>query len=159
MAKADLTAQRLRELLDYDPLTGEVRWRNRPGVLAGNLEPNGYISICIDLHREKAHRLAWVYMTGARPKGLIDHIDGDPSNNRWINLRDASHAVNIQNQRKAHKDNASGLLGVSLHKEGRWRAQIRCGSTRRSLGIYPTPEAAHAAYLAAKRAMHPGCTI
>ena len=159
MAAKTVPALRVRELIDYDPLTGVLRWRRRLGKTAGNLDPRGYVSICIDRCREKAHRLAWVYMTGAYPDGDIDHIDGDPSNNRWNNLRDVPHATNSQNQRKGHKGSVSGLLGVYRHSNGKWRAQICYGATRLSLGVFEKPEDAHQAYLAAKRDLHEGCTI
>lgn len=165
MAAADVTAARLRELLDYDPLTGVIRWRvnrrrARAGDVAGSAYPSGYIRIKIDSQEYLAHRLCWLYVTGAWPSGQIDHRDGNRSNNRFANLRDATRSVNTQNQRRAQSSNRSGLLGVR-RCNSRWRATIRIpGEERqRHLGVFDTKEEAHAAYLVSKRRWHPGSTL
>jgi hypothetical protein len=65
----------------------------------------------------------------------------------------------MQNKHKARRDNKCGLLGVVAHAGGTWRARIRANGVTHHVGLYPTPEAAHEAYLEAKRRLHPGCTI
>lgn len=165
MATANLTAARLRELLSYDPQTGELRRRvpaggQKVGDLAGSITRRGYRLVNIDGHRVMAHRLAWLYMTGEHPSGVIDHKDGDSLNNRFDNLRDVTQAVNLQNQRKPRSPNRSGVLGVWFDKRrGTWQSDIGFDGKRIRLGAFKTIEDAQAAYIAAKRKYHPGCTI
>ena len=152
MAKADLTAARLRELLEYSPETGEFRWRiyrshrARKGAFAGH--KTDYARISVDSSEFLAHRLAWLYMTGEWPENLIDHIDGNPFNNSWENLRDVSPSANLENQRR-HS------LGVSWHtKRKKFVAQIKYGGKNRMIGRFDSFEAAKTAYLDAKNKHH-----
>jgi hypothetical protein len=156
---------RLIELFDYDSLTGHFHWRGgrsgvTPGMIAGNMNGDKYIQITIDQRPYMAHRLAWVYVEGVWPSGQIDHINGIRWDNRYSNLRDVPEVVNHQN-RQAKANNYSGLLGVSWYaNRQKWGASIKPpGAKRKHLGLFPTKEEAHAAYLAAKRVMHEGCTI
>lgn len=163
MAKHDLTAKRLRELLVYNEETGVFTWRigrprARAGAIAGGFGCEGYWRISVDWRQQLAHRLAWLYVNGSWPEGDIDHRDGCRTNNAISNLRDVPRFVNLQNQRKARSDNKSGFLGVHAH-QGRWRAKIRVNGKNCDLGCHDTPELAHEAYLAAKRVYHAGCTI
>lgn len=84
---------------------------------------------------------------GAECEGsLVDHRDHNGLNNRRFNLRPATYAQNNHNARR-RSDNTSGLKGVCWHtKTGKWVAQIQSGGRRRHLGLFTTPEAAHAAY-------------
>jgi len=163
-----LTQQRLKALLHYDEREGMFTWlvatngRRFVGERAGNLNPNGYIQIKVDRVLYRAHRLAWLYMTGVwPPEEQIDHINGIRSDNRWCNMRNVSRAINNQNQRRAPKRNKStGLLGVSQRNpEAGYQARIRHQRKEKRLGTFPTAEMAHQAYLSAKRSLHPGCTI
>lgn len=98
---ADLPRERLLEVLSYDPGTGIFHWRpgtRREGFVAGTIVSEGYISIGIDRRCYKAHRLAWLYFHGIWPSAVVDHIDGDTSNNRIENLRDVTHAQNGLNR-------------------------------------------------------------
>lgn len=167
MATVNLTAQRLRELVHYDPETGAFTWaKGRPGCgygkSAGSFDSSdGYWRMRCDGTTYKAHRLAWLYMTGEWPLQQVDHMDGNRANNRFANLRQASHSANQQNQRAAPISNKScGLLGVTLHKPtGKWYSQIRFGGKRKYLGSFATAELAHEAYCEAKRMHHEGCLI
>ena len=155
--------QRLRELLDYDAETGRFVWRQankrvKAGAVAGYVGNDGYVRIRASGTRFLAHRLAWFYVHGTWPTGEIDHINGDRSDNRIANLRDVSRLTNRQNMRRAQADNRSGLLGVSL-ANNRCKASIRSGGKNHHLGYFASPEAAHAAYVAAKRQTHEGCTL
>jgi hypothetical protein len=166
MAKPILSAERLRELLYYDPAAGIFTWRvsrawhTKPGDVAATLNDQGYALIKIDQRLYRAHRLAWLYVTGDWPKDEIDHINGVRLDNRIENLRDVRGQVNRQNHRSACSDSASGVYGVSKDKRRNgWYAQISVNNKNRRIGSYPTREEAHAAYLAAKRRLHEGCTI
>jgi hypothetical protein len=164
MAASDLTAARVRELLHYDPETGQFVWlissspNCKPGQVAGTTTAKGYRQIRVDGTTYLAHRLAWLHATGAWPQGHIDHINGITTDNRMVNLRDVSHSVNMQNTRRASRNSQSGVLGVSpLGK--RWIAKIRVDGADVFLGSFATIEAAAEAYLSCKRQRHEGCTI
>lgn len=166
MATTDLTAQRLRELLSYDPETGAFTRlvstcnRVKVGDVAGTLHHEGYIHIRVGGVIRRAHRLAWLYMMGQWPADEIDHINGRRSDNRWANLRDVSKRNNLENQRRAQAGNKSGLLGVDYRANlGKWTAQIQVNGKKRHLGTFDTPELAHAAYTEAKRELHAGSTL
>ncbi len=158
-----LTAEQLREVLDYDPETGEFRWKSnkkghKSGHIAGNLQRNGYRRIKVDGKKYLAHRLAWLWMTGMWPPNQIDHINGDRSGNRFMNLRLADNTFNMQNQRKAMSNNYSGLLGV-WPNHGKWQAGVRVMGKLVHLGTFDCPEKAHHAYLTTKRELHEGNTL
>jgi hypothetical protein len=158
-----LTAERLREVLHYNPETGVFTWRvtssNRAlaGSVAGAIDGHGYQLIGVDRVRQRANRLAWLYMTGEWPEYFVDHIDGDALNNRWENLRHATNAENMQNRRKPRSDKKNGkLLGTCFHAlSGKWGARIRANNAIRSLGYFDTEAEAHAAYMRAKGVYHP----
>lgn len=118
----------------------------RPGaVYAMRTDRTGPCSRAVYMHR--------VIM--GNPSGVeIDHKDCDGLNNRRTNLREATRAQNLQNQRLTRK-NRSGFKGVSLDQaSGKWRARINADNNDRSLGYFDTPEAAHAAYTKASAIMH-----
>lgn len=161
-----ITAERLRERLDYNSGTGVFTWKVRgsaragPGEVAGTVDSRGYLVIGVDGKQRSAHRLAWLYFYGVWPERQIDHKDGDRLNNSIANLRDIAGALNRQNQRNPRSNNTSGFLGVSpCKKTGRWLAHIGIDGRSRYVGRYDTREEAHEAYLEAKRRLHPACTI
>lgn len=162
--EASFSAERLREMLHYCQESGCFTWLARPnkkikaGVVAGSKRPEGRILIGVLGREYLAHRLAWLYVYGKWPAGVIDHIDGDPGNNSLVNLRDVSKTVNQQNQRRAHSRSTHGFMGVRRNRK-RWQALISVDGKIRHLGTFDTPELAHFAYLDAKRLLHVGCTI
>ena len=97
--------------------------------------------------------------TGAWPKGDIDHINGKRDDNRIANLRDVPRAVNRQNVLRARADNRVGLIGVKASRNGTYEARIGVNGKYLHLGTYRTAEAAHAAYVSAKRQHHIGNTL
>lgn len=127
-----ITAERLRQILKYDPETGNFTWLIRKGrnrvYVAGTPSVERYVVIMVDGVVYQAHRLAWLYMTGEWPKGYIDHINGTRNDNRFANLRDATGSQNQAN-RGANKNSKSGHKGVRFHqKSGKWVAEIQIGS-------------------------------
>lgn len=90
------------------------------------------------------HRLAWFYVHGRWPQQQIDHINGDPHDNRIANLREATVEQNRRNVRLSTK-NKFGLKGVTIQK-GRYKAQIRFAGKHINIGLFDSPEEAHAAY-------------
>lgn len=165
MAARNLTLERLHELLHYEPSTGIFRWkdsRNRrvnPGDIAGSSHSERYVVIRIDGKSYKAHRLAWFYMTGTFPPEETDHKNGIRWDNSYDNLRLASKTINQQNRREAQKGSGSGVLGVFPRKNGKFRAAIAVNGKRKCIGTFETKELAYAAYIQAKRRLHPSCTI
>ena len=138
-----------RELLEYDPATGEIRWiefRNGnalQGALAGTVH-NGRRRIEINHKAYLAHRLAYFLHTGEQPPRFLDHKDGDALNNRFSNLRPASRRQNNQN-RKLHSNNSTGYRGV-MARDGKFIARIGVDGVKKSLGRFDTAEAASAVY-------------
>jgi hypothetical protein len=148
-----LNFNRLREALAYDPETGIFTWRVRAsknthiGEVAGCPRPNaGYIRISLDGAMHYAHRLAWGYVYGAWPEGQIDHINGVRADNRISNLRSVSSSTNNHNLHKKPA-NSTGYTGVRKLPNGRYSATI----CHKHLGVFDTPDQAHAAYLVAKQ--------
>jgi hypothetical protein len=141
-----LTAERLRELLNYDPLTGVFSWRvngrGRSGVgtVAGGSN-HKYKRIAIDKKEYFVHRLAWLYVHGCWPTEDIDHINGDPSDNRIANLREATPSQNVMCARRAPRGR-TGYRGVFLHHTGKFFSRIG----GRHLGVFETTEQAASAY-------------
>jgi hypothetical protein len=162
---SELSFDESRRLFDYFPDTGEIRrkvsmGRSRMGSLAGSKNSDGYLQIKVFYRTYKIHRLAWLMFYGKWPDGEIDHINGDRTDNRIVNLRDVPKSVNQQNQMKPQVTNTSGYLGVSWHKKDcKWRVSIRVSGKPKHLGFFATPEEAHAAYVKAKRQFHKGNTL
>lgn len=152
--------ERLRPILAYDPETGIFTWRvtcggrAKVGSVAGGKDAYGYMRIGVFGVRYKSHRLAWLFTYGDWPPDQIDHVNCEPGDNRLANLRAATQIQNSQNRRR--QQGANPFLGVCWHKQtGSWSAQIKANGRKKHLGSHATPEAAHAAYLEAKRALHP----
>ena len=166
-----ITVDRLRELLHYDPETGVFTRRvdvmcgrhmkqfaARAGDVAGSPSSDGRLQIRLDKHNYKAHQLAWLYVHGEWPPSEVDHKDTDPMNNRIDNLRLATRRINNQNLRQAQKNNRLGILGVKAQYR-KFVAQITINGKNTYLGMFDTADAAHEAYLTAKRIHHEGCTL
>jgi hypothetical protein len=171
---SDLTAERLRAVLDYDPEAGTFTWANRPrndfansqaygsfvtrclGKEAGSPTMNGYRRITVDTIKYLSHRLAWLHFYGVWPSQHIDHINGDGCDNRIANLRDVSNADNHRNLRLM-KTNISGVAGVRHTPYGTFSATIWQNSKIIHLGSFKTKEEAIAARKAAERQLgyHP----
>ena len=133
--------EEVKRLLHYDKDTGIFVWtefagQKVRGKVAGTTTWNGYVRINHYGKSYAAHRLAWLYMTGDIGDFVIDHIDGNPSNNKFENLRKSSMSQNQFNSKKS-KANSSGIKGVYLHKpSGKWQASIRVNGELIYLGLH-----------------------
>ena len=152
--------------LEYNPETGEIIWKSLKNVrgkvksLAGTKMRDGRRVVGFNRKRYMSYRLSWLLFYGVLPTGVIDHIDGNPLNDKIENLRDVSRSVNQQNQRKAHSTNKSNLLGAAWHSwSEKYQSTIHVNGKQRHLGTFDTAEEAHAAYLKAKRDLHEGNTL
>lgn len=136
-----VTQEELKRLFSYDPETGLfTRLIGRQGVAAGTIAGtrmlNGYTAISIKPKKYYAHRLAWLYMTGEWPEDLLDHINGDPADNRFQNLRPALKCQNSFNS-KRNTRNKSGVKGVCWHKAmKKWHVQLRFNGKQQNLGFF-----------------------
>jgi len=165
-----LSAEYVRELLDYSPRTGVLKWRRRSlsrfasekawkvwntryaGKIAGYDAP--YRIISIDDANYHGHRLAWIWMKGEDPLNTIDHIDRNPANNKWKNLRQATQGLQIHNG-TIRSDSLSKLRGVQRGRRRKgWIARITKDGVKRHLGTFATAEEASEAYKAAARELY-----
>ena len=149
LIKNPMDAAIVRTLFHYDPSTGVftrllsvngARWN---GLEAGSINAIGYRIIRVGRKDYLAHRLAWLYITGAWPL-LIDHIDRCGANNKFANLREANKSTNGANRGK-QANNSSGFKGVKKHRQ-KWTASITIKGINTYLGLFSSPEAASAAY-------------
>ena len=162
--------KKLKKMINYNPKTGICIWLERTpdmfedgkyskehkcnqwnAVYAGKVvgcidNQNGRILTTINNKRYKLHNIIYIYMTGKKPNKDIDHKNGNPSDNRWINLRLATDSQN-QGNRKISKNNKSGYKGVFWVKDHKkWTARGCLNGKIYFLGYYDTPENAYKAY-------------
>lgn len=150
-----LTQARLKELLRYNKRTGLFtrlvsRGRSRAGSIAGTINLEGYVIICIDYQWYLGHRLAYFYVKGIWPENDLDHKNRKRADNRWCNLRDATRGQNNANG-KIPSHNTSGVKGVHYDLLAKaWRATIMKGKKRIYSKRFPTKEAIRARFVAAQ---------
>ena len=153
--------EELQRLFDYDQETGELRWKikrtggTNAGDEAGYISNPGYRIISLKGRLCMAHRIAWTIANGTIPLELqVDHINGNKSDNRLVNLRLCNGSENCRN-RPAPNRNKSGYKGVYWWKEkAAWRADIKVEGKHHYLGTFDTPELAHMAYCKAAAELH-----
>lgn len=150
----ELTREYLKQRLHYDPDTGIFTWikcntaRFLPGTIAGGRAGPRYRVIGLNQQLYLEHRLAFFYMEGRWPLE-VDHVNGVGSDNRWVNLREATRSQNLFNRRP--RNETLGVSGVSQNpKSLTWRARIVVNSREISLGYFKTKEEAVAARKAAE---------
>lgn len=153
-----LTGESIRSVLDYQPETGRFFWKPRHFSTFANANKNAasvwnnrfaghetFLEIDKDGYRKpkvfgrsiRAHRVAWLHYYGRLPEEIIDHINGDRSDNRINNLREVDAAGNNRNCRLA-KNNTSGVNGVTVTKFGSYRATIKVNNQTIYLGKFKT---------------------
>jgi len=150
MTSKILTQARLKELLEYNPETGDFhrvvgrKGAGFAGTKAGS-PTNGYISIMIDGQNYRCHRLAWLYVHGEFPNGNLDHINRNKTDNRIANLRIASKKQNAENT-GIQSNNKSGYRGVFWNsRKCKWQAQIKNNGKQFHLGFFENAlDASHA---------------
>lgn len=150
-----ITQERLKELLIYEPETGNFirrvnRHKYKVGEIAGFMGYQDYVYIEIENKTYKAANLAWLYMTGEWPNEEIDHKDTDSNNDIWTNLREATRTENVQNRKGW---NTLKLKGV-IKRWYKFEARIRVDKKLIYLGLYNTAEEAHKVYKAKAAEIH-----
>lgn len=160
-----LTQEEVRRLLDYNPETGELRWRatgkgRKKSRAAGCVDSTGYLKIGVNGRRYLTHRLIWLWFYGYFPENEVDHIDRDPSNNRLTNLREASRTCNSRNCGKGAR-NTSGVKGVFWYaRYGKWQSSIMVDHKEKQLARHTDFTEAVAHRLAAEQCLDwAGCDI
>jgi len=153
MAATIITQNSLKEILSYDPETGiftnkNTRGRAKENAIAGCInKKTRYVVLRINYSLYQAHRVAWFYMTGNWPIKQIDHINHNRSDNRWVNLREATNQQNNWNL-PAKKTNKSGYRGVHWDNDRRkWRSRIVIDGKCVHIGMFECPKEAHLAYM------------
>lgn len=144
-----ISAEEIKRLFNYDPITGEVTWavdglgRRRKGQVAGHMMRR-YRYVAVQCHVVQHHKIAFVCMTGELPPTEIDHINGNPRDNRWENLRLATRSQQCANRITAI--GASGYRGVVVKPSGKFEAKIKHHGTIHYIGSFPTAELAARAF-------------
>lgn len=137
-----------KDFFSYDPETGIItRNRSKRTDTIGEVSTflhNGYLSIYGFGRLIRAHRLAWVLMTGEWPKNDVDHINRDRTDNRWCNLREATRSDNLRNT-PVRKTSRSGYKGVEI-RDGKFCAYISVNNKKIHLGAFDNPIDAHKRY-------------
>ncbi len=159
-SRDDVSRERVLEVLSYDPETGNFHWRVRCsprapiGSVAGVIHPWGYRIIGIDGRDYKAHRLAWLVVKGIWPIEDIDHVNRIRSDNRIVNLREATRSENLCNKAVAHSS-GTGVKGVQFNKKAKkFQARIQKNGLSKYLGLFNTLEDARVAYARAAIELH-----
>lgn len=159
-----LTQARLKELLSYEPDTGDFArlvsscGRVKVGDIAGHVDTNGYTKIKVEGKGYAAHRLAFLFMEGYFPEHGVDHKNKIKHDNRWENLRHATNSCNGQN-REISNNSTSGFPGVSFFKQTKmWKAHVKLNRKTIHLGYYTDIlEAALARYTFEQQCEHWSC--
>lgn len=162
MTNIDLLEE-VKDTFQYPPETGELFWnpdRNKKWFKTANayqaylnhragkpvktsINAHGYLVVGLKNKTLLVHRIAFVLMLGRFPKETLDHIDGNPLNNCWVNLREVPQCINARNQRKNSR-NSSGFPGVYwVARDKKWASQVCINRTQKLLGSFDSPEEAH----------------
>jgi len=142
LKKKKLTQKRLKELLDYNPTTGDWFWKIKSnhfiniGDRAGYTGKNGYRYIGVLGTNYKSARLAYLFIEGYMPEKEVDHEDQNPLNEKWENLRHISHQCNMRNI-KIYSHNTSGVTGVCWNtRANKWMAHITISNKLKHGGVF-----------------------
>lgn len=139
--------ERLNYLFVYCPDDGIIRWKNptsnriKAGSIAGKTGPRQYLTIGVDKERFLVHRIVFKMMTGHDPQESVDHINGDTSDNRWLNLRDCTQQQNTYNAR-IRKDNITGCKNVYRTHSGTFQVKLNFDRKLKCIGTFDNLELA-----------------
>lgn len=153
-----ISQEGLKELLNYDPLSGVFSWRCsvtnsvRTGQQAGSLHSSGYRNLQLNLKTYREHKLVWLYVYGTYPTDNLDHINGIRNDNRITNLRLATRSQNSCNRGKG-SNNSTGFKGVTPVND-KYRARVASCKKYFNLGTFPSAELAHQAYCKKASELH-----
>jgi hypothetical protein len=157
----NLTADRLRAILDYNPDTGVLTYKQcqrKSSVgkpIPTRSDKDGYMLARIEGNSIRAHRICWVMYHGQLPANQIDHINGNPADNRICNLREATSQQNSHNKHRANKNSSSGVQGVQWDESrNKWRAWIGVDRKNVFLGRFDSLQEATEARNKAKKELH-----
>lgn len=162
MAGENLTAERARELFNYEPVAGKLIRLVRTsscthvGDVVGSRHSEGYLTVCVDGNQYFVHRLIWLWVYGEWPPYDIDHRNGKRADNRFPNLRMATRSENNQNKSSALRNSQTGILGVSWNRRNqKWYAQLVVNGKHAIHSCHGHIEDAIAARRAAEMKYHP----
>lgn len=147
--KSPLTQIEVRRLFDYNPETGMLSWKVRPGNrvrigdVVDSVHSEGYVQVGVNGERRLAHHVIWLWLYGEMPEGDVDHINRVRNDNRQCNLREVDRTENLLN---GEYKNETGFQGVMKMPSGRFRAAIHIKRRCTYIGSFDTAEQAHAAY-------------
>lgn len=148
------SARYIRSLFDYDPATGILTNRLTGEEVGANQRPGNYRKTSVDGCPLTVHGIAWLLQTGEWPISKIDHVNRQPDDNRWCNLRLATDAQNARN-RSLRNDSQTGVKGVGYcRRDRRFQTSIMVDGKHINLGRYDTVEEAAAAYREAAEELH-----
>jgi hypothetical protein len=154
-----ITQERLKEVVSYDPSTGCFHWiwhhfGCNIGKIAGHYDAEGYRHLYIDKKRYRAHNLAWLFIHGFLPNAILDHVNGNPADNRIENLRECNASKNAFNKKRP-VSNTSGIKGIWWRSNrSRWEAVIKVDGVRKFRKMFKTLEDAEDAVRRAREEIH-----
>lgn len=145
-----ITYAEVRAKFDYDPITGSLNYADNPcnrkgliGKRVGSFDQNGYRVVSFQRKTYRTHKLIWLWMTGQHTHYYVDHIDRNPANDSWANLREATLTENMRN--RVRPLNAVGYRGVCKRRQ-RFAAYITISKKTKFIGLFSTAKEAAAAY-------------
>ena len=142
-----ITQKLVKKIFDYNPENGEFvrvlrmnksrEWVSCKTKPSSTCAKRGYTKIGIDGVTYYTHRLIWFWMTGKFPHGVVDHINGDQTDNRWSNLRVVDFSDNVKNT-GLQKRNKTGHTGIYINENNKYVVNITLNRKTHYLGCFAT---------------------